>query len=410
MNKIRSRIMAALLTAAAAVIINISFFPEHTVATGAGSEGDGELLPVSSDRAAEASIGLSVSDDLQQIDIPLFPEKKVPASDILVSVFAGVGVVTERGIMPTDEELEYFIEEQANSWKKEGALVMADVNMSVNVRTEPDEGSELAGKLYKDCGGYIIEYTDEWTKLESGAVTGWVSNDYLLFGDEAKALYEEVGRLQATVTGQTLRVRKGTNTESEVLGMVTTGDVFEVTSDEDGWVAIDFEGDDGYISKEYVSLEYKIDYGETQAAIEAREKAEAEAKARAAKEKAKAKAKKKYGAYAADADDVTLLGALIQCEAGNQTYEGQLAVGAVVMNRVRSGAYPSTLYGVIYASGQFSPAGSGKVDARIAKGVKSSCLKAATEALNGVSNVGSATHFRRTGSHAGIEIGGHVFW
>ncbi len=85
-------------------------------------------------------------------------------------------------------------------------------------------------------------------------------------------------------------------------------------------------------------------------------------------------------------------------------------MGAVVMNPVRSGAYPSTLYGVIYASGQFSPAGSGKVDARIAKGVKSSCLKAATEALNGVSNVGSATHFRRTGSHAGIEIGGHVFW
>ena len=97
MNKIRSRIMAALLTAAAAVIVNISFFPEHTVATGAGSEGDGELLPVSSDRASEASIGLLVSDDLQQIDIPLFPEKKVPASDILVSVFAGVGVDTDSG-------------------------------------------------------------------------------------------------------------------------------------------------------------------------------------------------------------------------------------------------------------------------------------------------------------------------
>ena len=388
MDKRISRIMAVLLFAAAAVILNICFSPAQTFASGV----------------------VSVSEDLPEIDIPIFPEEKIPACDVLLAAYAGVGFITENGIIPTDEELAVFIEEEANAWKKEGALVMADVNQSVNIRTEPDENSELAGKLYKDCGGYIIEYTDEWTRLQSGDAKGWVSNDYLLFGDAAKELYEDVGHLQATVTGQTLRVRKGTNTDSEVLGMVTTGDIFEVTSDEEGWVAIDFEGDDGYISKEYVSLEYKIDFGETQAAIEAREKAEAEAKAKAEKAKAKAKANKKYGAYAASADDVTLLGALIQCEAGNQTYEGQLAVGAVVMNRVRSGAYPSTLYGVIYASGQFSPAGSGKVDARIAKGVKSSCLKAATEALNGVSNVGSATHFRRTGSHAGIEIGGHVFW
>ena len=111
------------------------------------------------------------------------------------------------------------------------------------------------------------------------------------------------------------------------------------------------------------------------------------------------------------ADDVTLLAALIQCEAGNQSYEGKLAVGAVVMNRVRSGAYPSTLYSVIYASGQFSPAGSGKVDRAIASGnLKSSCVQAAREALSGTSNVGTATHFKRAGAHEGIVIGGHVFW
>ena len=93
------------------------------------------------------------------------------------------------------------------------------------------------------------------------------------------------------------------------------------------------------------------------------------------------------------------------------TYEGKLAVGAVVMNRVRSGAYPSTLYSVIYASGQFSPAGSGKVDRAIASGnLKSSCVQAAREALSGTSNVGTATHFKRAGAHEGIVIGGHVFW
>ena len=58
-------------------------------------------------------------------------------------------------------------------------------------------------------------------------------------------------------------------------------------------------------------------------------------------------------------DTRELFARLIQCEAGEEPYEGQVAVGAVVMNRVRSGAYPNTVKGVIYASGQFTPAGSG---------------------------------------------------
>ena len=104
------------------------------------------------------------------------------------------------------------------------------------------------------------------------------------------------------------------------------------------------------------------------------------------------------------------MGALVQCEAGNQPYEGKLAVAAVVMNRVRSGAYPNTIGGVIYASGQFTPAGSGKVEQRLALGVSDSCLQAAREAINGATNVGTATHFRRAGNREGIIIGDHVFW
>ena len=70
---------------------------------------------------------------------------------------------------------------------------MANVYCSVNVRQEPNEESEIVGKLYKDCGGYIVEYSEGWTLIESGKVSGWVCNDYLLFGDEAKAAAEEVG-------------------------------------------------------------------------------------------------------------------------------------------------------------------------------------------------------------------------
>ena len=94
-----------------------------------------------------------------------------------------------------------------------------------------------------------------------------------------------------------------------------------------------------------------------------------------------------------------------------QLYEGQLAVGAVVMNRVRSGAYPSSIHGVIYASGQFTPALNGKVNTVYESGkINASCIKAAEEAISGVSNVGDLTHFRRNNGRDGIVIGNHVFY
>ena len=154
------------------------------------------------------------------------------------------------------------------------------------------------------------------------------------------------------------------------------------------------------MSLEYVTIEFKIDAGETMEAIKEREAAEAEAKRHV-----------NYGQYTTDADMTLLLAALIQCEAGGETYEGQLAVGAVVMNRVRSAAYPDTIHGVIYASGQFTPAQSGKVNRLLESGrIKQSCIDAATEAISGVSNVGDMTHFRRNNGREGLVIGNHVFY
>ena len=127
-------------------------------------------------------------------------------------------------------------------------------------------------------------------------------------------------------------------------------------------------------------------------------------------EEAERKRKANRGAVAADADELRLLGALIYCEAGNQSYEGMVAVGAVVMNRVRSGAYPNSIHGVIYASGQFTPAMTGKV-ARVYDGnVPEACMQAAQAAINGETTIGGATHFRRAGTREGYVLGDHVFW
>ena len=173
------------------------------------------------------------------------------------------------------------------------------------------------------------------------------------------------------------------------------------------------------MSSEYVQVDFEIDYGETVEQVKAREEAEtvrlqAEKEAAAQKQKKEKAAqveKEANKAAALAADDSALLAALIQCEAGEEPYEGQVAVGAVVMNRVRSGAYPNTVKGVIYASGQFTPAGSGQVGRVVASGkIKASCLQAAQEAMAGSTPVGIATHFRRAGSREGIVIGHHVFW
>lgn len=115
--------------------------------------------------------------------------------------------------------------------------------------------------------------------------------------------------------------------------------------------------------------------------------------------------------YTATASDLDLFAALIECEAGSSNYEGMLAVASVVVNRMKHSRYPNTLRGVIFQSGQFPPAHNGKVDRVLKRGVKSSCLQAAQDALNGKNNVGSCLSFRAASSgHVGTIIGDNVFF
>lgn len=103
-----------------------------------------------------------------------------------------------------------------------------------------------------------------------------------------------------------------------------------------------------------------------------------------------------------------LLASIIFCEAGNQPYEGQVAVGAVVMNRVRSDAFPDTVREVIYQKGQFTPAGTGWLDRVVAsEGYTDSALQAAKDALAGANPIGDCLYFDQ-GSQ-GKRIGAHSF-
>ena len=175
------------------------------------------------------------------------------------------------------------------------------------------------------------------------------------------------------------------------------------------WIRIDYEGQDGYISADCVSLEFTVDTGETMSEIQ--EKRKSTAVTTTVTSPADTGVFTNNGAYETDYDTKMLLAALIHCEAGGESYEGQVAVGAVVLNRVRSGAYPNSIHDVIYQSWQFTPAHTGKVDRVLASGnIYESCIKAAEDALSGTSPVGTVTHFRRNDGRDGQIIGNHVFY
>lgn len=108
--------------------------------------------------------------------------------------------------------------------------------------------------------------------------------------------------------------------------------------------------------------------------------------------------------------DAYLLGALIECEAGGESYEGKLAVGSVILNRVKSSYFPNTISGVIYQGGQFSPVASGRLAYRMQAGVSSSCLGAAQEVLNGNITINCLYFRSNNGIISGMVIGNHVFY
>ena len=337
--------------------------------------------------------------------------------DTEITLIAGAGGQqgTSSGIesRETQTHADTSEEQTESNAEEETAFVMTNVQSTLNVRAEAGEEAQIIGRLYADCYGEILEQGDGWTLLRSGTVVGWAKNDYLLFGEQAQDALSEVGRWTATANESGLRIRKEASTDSGIYALLAQGDIVDIYEDLGEWLKVDYDGYEGYVSAEYVTVNLICATGETMEEIAAREAAEAEARRQAQEEAAARRAalSEEQANVEANYSDVQLLAALIWCEAGNQTYEGQLAVGAVVMNRVNHPAYPNTISGVIYAPGQFTPAMTGRVAKALQRGVPDSCTQAAIEAMSGVSNVGGALHFNvKTIRSSDLIIGAHAFW
>ena len=299
--------------------------------------------------------------------------------------------------------------EEEAAWQNR---LMANVEESLNVRTEPNEAAALAGKLRKGDVAEVVERMDGWTHITSGNVDGYVKDEFCVFGQEAYAYAKANCTTKATVLEAGLRLRSEANEASSIYDVVAQGDTLTVAADmevPEGWVAIQYGDGIAYVSAQYVEVALSTGTGitvEEEQAIIAKQKAEEEAKKA---EQAKKAATTQKAAVEASYDEVTILGALIQLEAGNECYDGQVAVGAVVMNRVRSGSYPNSISDVVYQRGQFSVRD--RVAGVAAGGVKSSCLQAAQQAINGTDNTGGALQFAPVSSGRGdVVIGNHVFY
>lgn len=299
--------------------------------------------------------------------------------------------------------------EEEAAWQNR---LMANVEESLNVRTEPNEAAALAGKLRKGDVAEVVERMDGWTHITSGNVDGYVKDEFCVFGQEAYAYAKANCTTKATVLEAGLRLRSEANEASSIYDVVAQGDILTVAADmevPEGWVAIQYGDGIAYVSAQYVEVALSTGTGitvEEEQAIIAKQKAEEEAKKA---EQAQKAATTQKAAVEASYDEVTILGALIQLEAGNECYDGQVAVGAVVMNRVRSGSYPNSISDVVYQRGQFSVRD--RVAGVAAGGVKSSCLQAAQQAINGTDNTGGALQFAPVSSgRGGVVIGNHVFY
>lgn len=172
-------------------------------------------------------------------------------------------------------------------------LVIAQVNNYVNVRSIPSEEGEIIGKLYDNSVGTFISEENGWYQINSGSVTGYVKAEFCVTGDDAVEIAKQVGKRLATVTTQTLFVRKEPSLEASILSMVPEADELLILDEVEGWVKVDVEEGTGWISKDYVNIHSEFVQAESREEEEARlakEKEEREKARRAAAAAASANA------------------------------------------------------------------------------------------------------------------------
>ena len=300
-----------------------------------------------------------------------------------------------------------------------------DAKDMLDIHAEANTASAVIGQVMEDGHVAILAKYNDWVQIQAGEIAGWVPAENLveteISNEEAVAANEQV---IAERTGETASEDEFF-AEEEVQQDETAALQAEASE------AAQNEIEEIQAAEEAARIEAEAQAkaAEEAARIEAEAQAkaaeeaarlEAEAQAKAAAEKAaRIEAEAQQAALAAQAaqtaaisaEELKLLANIIYCEAGSESYVGKVAVGNVIMNRVKSASQPNTITEVVYAKGQFSPVRNGSLQRALSSDkADAACYQAAIEALAGAQPVGGKLFFRRNNGRSGQVIGHHVFY
>lgn len=265
-------VKAAGLLAAGSLIFSVAYIDEKS-----GSK-DGRAVMAESTSLQENEVSAGVSSTLGgQIGNYAMTDAKVTSgvtdamSDYLSVTAADMVSVSEsdRDVTASGQEEETQEEDKEKALAEAAGefgytnLGIAQADGNINVREVPGTEAEIVGKLQNNAGCEIIGTDGEWTQIESGKVKGYVKSEYLLTGEAAIAKAQEVKQTVATVTTTTLYVRDEANTDSHVITMMPEGEELEVLEVLDGWVKINVDSDEGYVSSDYVSIATELPKAQT---------------------------------------------------------------------------------------------------------------------------------------------------
>ena len=282
-----------------------------------------------------------------------------------------------------------------------------DAKDMLDIHAEANTASAVVGQVMEAGHVAILAKYNDWVQIQAGEIAGWVPAENLveteISNEEAVAANEQViaERTGATASEDEFFA------EEEVQQDETAALQAEASE------AAQNEIEEVQTAEEAARIEAEA---QAKAAEEAaRLAAEAQAKA-AAEEAARIEAEAQQAALAAQtaavsAEELKLLANIIYCEAGSESYVGKVAVGNVIMNRVKSASQPNTITEVVYAKGQFSPVRNGSLQRALSSDkADAACYQAAIEALAGAQPVGGKLFFRRNNGRSGQVIGHHVFY
>ena len=265
-------VKAAGLLAAGSLIFSVAYIDEKS-----GSK-DGRAVMAESTSLQENEVSAGVSSTLGgQIGNYAMTDAKVTSgvtdamSDYLSVTAADMVSVSEsdRDVTASGQEEETQEEDKEKALAEAAGefgytnLGIAQADGNIKVREVPGTEAEIVGKLPNNAGCEIIGTDGEWTQIESGKVKGYVKSEYLLTGEAAIAKAQEVKQTVATVTTTTLYVRDEANTDSHVITMMPEGEELEVLEVLDGWVKINVDSDEGYVSSDYVSIATELPKAQT---------------------------------------------------------------------------------------------------------------------------------------------------